>query len=183
MILRLQAAFGGLVTGSAVTAVLLAFPLQARGEAQTVEPRVDATESLQTLLSCSRVADNDERLDCFDKAAEAVEKARMAGDLLVADRDELAAQRKADFGGASDRGPFPGAPEVNEVSFILQSVRKTSGGLFILVMEDGSVWQQTESAILRIPRPGAKVLVESGALGSFRASINGGKIFRVKRIR
>jgi hypothetical protein len=158
--------------------------LHAAAQAQEADRQSgDSTGLLNSLLECRALVEPAARLACYDAAAAAVSTARSSGDLLVADRTKVKAEREVNFGGAADRGPWDDEPEVKERTFVVKSLQQTPGMLFIFVMEDGSVWQQTESVIMRRPKPGDQVLVKSGAMGGFMAKVNEGRQFRIKRVR
>jgi len=55
-------------------------------------------------------------------------------------------------------------------------------GNWILRMQDGAVWRQTDGAVLsRDPRPGSVVVIKKAALGSFMMDIDGQPAVRAHR--
>lgn len=165
-----------------LTCAGMAVPLAAQDAAREAQTG-DSTALVNRLLECRAITDAQARLACFDTAAVGVATARSSGDLLIADRTEVQATRETNFGARADRGPWADEPEVKERTFVVKSLQQTQGMLFIFVMEDGSVWQQTESVIMRRPKPGDQVLVKAGAMGGFMGKVNDGRQFRIKRVR
>ena len=54
-------------------------------------------------------------------------------------------------------------------------------GRWALTLDDGATWVQTDGAYINTPKPGAKVHIKRGALGSYLANVNGGLGFKVRR--
>lgn len=152
---------------------------QASGSGSAVE---DAPEQLSALLACRALGDDDDRLECFDRAARQVADAKESGDLLVADRDTVEAEREARFGATSSSGPWLGESALTEKTYRVRTARLSPTRLYVFTMEDGSVWQQLESISMRPPQEGDEVLIKAGVMGSFRATIKGRRPMRIKRV-
>ena len=57
-------------------------------------------------------------------------------------------------------------------------------GLYTLIMEDDAVWTQIDTTRLpRQPKPGQKVKIKTATMGSYFATIDGGRTIRMKRDR
>jgi hypothetical protein len=102
--------------------------------------------------------------------------------LLVADRDAVAKQREARFGATAGSPSWQDDGELTEKTYRLRSTRISPTRLYTFAMEDGSVWQQLETISMRPPKAGDEVKIKAGVMGSFRATINGGRPMRVKRL-
>jgi hypothetical protein len=142
---------------------------------------------VQHLLDCRKVADNAERLACYDKAAAAMESATSSGDLVSIDLEQRRAARRQSFGfilpslGFLERGETEG--ELNHITATAKTAYRNSEGKWTVVLEDGATWQQLEAGELgRTPRQGSKVEISKGMLGSFFMTIDGQGAGKAKRI-
>jgi len=141
---------------------------------------------VQSVLDCRKVADNAERLACFDKAAAVMDSATASGDLVALDREQRRAARRQAFGFALptlsflDRGEK--TEEANRISATVAEASQDPYGKWIIRLDDGAVWVQTEPEILaRRPHKGSIVVITKGTLGSFFMSIGGESAGKAKR--
>lgn len=118
----------------------------------------NASQRLAALLECRALADSAGRLACFD---------REAGDLAT-NPVELQAS---------------GEDRIDNLESAVRTATATPFGKYRLTLEDGTVWMQVDGAPMREPRPGQRVTISSGALGSYMAKVEGGRAFRVRRER
>ena len=130
------------------------------------------------LAACRAITDPTERLACYDKEAGALVTATQAGDVSVVDRAEVRKARKSLFGFSMPNLPFfSGDDSANDASDTLETtVSKASGigyGKFrITIAEGNAVWETTESySTMHEPRPGDKVSIKRGPLGSYMLRI------------
>lgn len=72
--------------------------------------------------------------------------------------------------------------EVNEIRTTIVSARTAGYNRWSMTLADGSEWVMIESRADLDPRKGDAIRIVRAALGSFRASIRGGTLIRVKRI-
>ena len=80
------------------------------------------------------------------------------------------------FGGDED--------EINEIDTVIRSVSIDRSGKYTLVMDDDAVWVQIDTTKLpRQPKPGQKVHIKTATMGSYFATIEGGRAIRLKRDR
>jgi len=147
-----------------------------------------APPALFTALSeCRTVTEDAARLSCYDLATSKIEAALSRNELYVVDQKQVRDTRKTLFGlPLPDLGLFGGDAEdknrVTEVELVVRSAQSTPDG-WRMMMEDGSVWAQTDGQMLgRGPSPGTKVVVKHGSLGSFKASVGGQPSVKVKRL-
>ena len=147
----------------------------------------EAPAVLQSLLDCRTVTPDAARLACYDKAAAAVQSATTSGDLVSLDRQQRRAARRQAFGFSLpsfsflDRGEKPGG--LSHITATATSVGRNALGLWVVHLDDGSTWEQTESVELgRSPRAGSKVSISKGMLGSFFMTIDGEGAGRARRI-
>lgn len=167
-------------------AALLAGALAASGAA--AQPKAEGRAALvQTLSDCRKVADDTARLACYDSAAAALEQAEAKGDIVVVDREQARTVRRQAFGfqlpslSMFERGEEK--ETVDNVSGKIAQARQDGSGKWILRLEDGAVWQQVDVQELSLyPKPGQSVTVRKATLGSFLASVEGRRAFRVRRV-
>jgi hypothetical protein len=137
------------------------------------------------LRACAKIADNSGRLACFDR-----EIARLSG----ADPSDqqsavvsLAPEEK--FGLSGQRLQQLEAkepahrPEIKELHAHIVRTSPGSYGHEVFELDNGQVWQQTETKSDFTIRTGDAVTIDSGALGSFWLSLSAHQATRVKRLR
>jgi hypothetical protein len=138
---------------------------------------------------CRQMTDATQRLACYDSAAAALVKATTAGDVSVVDRSEVRRVRRSLFGFSMPRLPFfsgdTTADETqNRLESTITSVQALNNGYFRIVIADNkAVWETTDSNIsFDPPRPGQKITILRGPLGSYFLRINGQVGVRGKRV-
>jgi hypothetical protein len=128
--------------------------------------------------------------------ADAVEKR----DVVVADRDQVTKARRSLFGialpsfnlfgaGKDDANSKDSKDETDELGALkeieatLQSARPGPGRNWRFVLDDDSVWLQTDGRIFpRDPRAGMKIRIRRAAIGTFLANVDGQIAVRVRRL-
>jgi hypothetical protein len=144
-------------------------------------------QAYRDLVGCRAVAEPQARLACYDRQVAQIEQATAAGDVVIADR---AAVRQARmglfgfrlpslniFGGGDDRD------EPNELETTITSVSHLGYGALRLTLADGAVWEQTDSETLGLaPKSGSRIRIRPGALGAYRANIDGQPAIKVRRV-
>jgi hypothetical protein len=160
--------------------------LAAGGAAAASAPVSVGTPALvQRLMDCRSIAAADQRLACFDRETAAMAGAIQAKNLVFVDREKARAAKRSLFGfSIPDFGGIFGGGD-DDVKQIESTIRKAGhnpeGGLLI-TLADGSIWSQTDDYQGLDPRPGKKVIVKRGTLGSFWLSIPGQTGIKVKRV-
>jgi hypothetical protein len=149
-------------------------------------PPAASPKVVQSLLDCRKIQEDAARLACYDKATADVASATASGDLVSIDREQRKAARRQSFGFALPTLSFLDHGEKGEdadrITATAKSAYLNSLGQWVVVLEDGAVWRQTEvSDIGRQPRAGSKVVISRGALGSFFMTIDGQGAGRAKR--
>jgi hypothetical protein len=142
--------------------------------------------AVQAVLDCRKIADNGERLACYDKAANAMEQAEATGDLVSVDREQRRAARHQAFGLALptlsflDRGEKP--EEVDRISATVASASQDPYGKWTIRLDDGAVWRQIDDNTLdHPPHHGSTAEIRRGLLGSFTMKIDGQFPIKVHR--
>lgn len=153
------------------------------------KPDDNASRVVEELAACRTIVEPMARLACFDRTATALVTARDNKSIVVVDRAEVRKVNRSLFGfalpnlnlfGKDDPADEPPIPEING-----KIVKSTLIGrdLFALTLEDGTVWRMNESLGRYPPNDGDKIRIVRGALGSFRATIAGGRYIQVNRVR
>ena len=149
-------------------------------------------ESFEALVRCRAVAGDAARLACFDSAAAALQAAQERRDLVVVDRQQVREGRRRLFGLALPRIPIFGGGDddatdedaVTTVEGVVASASQDGLGHWVVALQDGAVWMQVDNNTLALrPRPGQRVVINRGALGSFMMRVNNQPGFRVRRSR
>ena len=165
----------------AAACLSLAAPVAAKaiddaGE-RTSRPRV-----IQQLYDCRAIADAAQRLACFDRQVAELATAEERKQVRVADKEEVERARRGLFGFSIPRIGLFGGEEIESVELAVRSARTDQSGKWVMRMEDGSTWVQTDTRPLRrAPKAGQKVKIRSAALGSYFANVEGQTAIRVKR--
>ena len=140
---------------------------------------------LSEVLSCRTITDPGQRLDCFDKAAGALQAAQAAGEVQVITRAEVEKVRRDSFGfnipslPAFTSGVGNRAEKTQRVTEPVTSV-VSSGGRLRITLANGSVWVQIDDKSVRARNPVSAEIFEA-ALGSYKMKLDGGLAFRVRR--
>lgn len=175
----------------AVAVFLAAACLAPAAAAQAQEPRAAL---VQTLADCRKVADSAARLACYDAAAAALDTAEQKGEVVVVDRERAEKVRRQAFGfslpsldifdrpaRAAAGGP---PPALERVTAVLAAARQRPDGKWILELEDGAVWTQTDSETFRRPvKKGDPVEIRRATMGGYFINVAGQRALRVTRSR
>lgn len=164
-----------------VALALAAVPKAALAEEEAPPP----PQIFNDLVACRAIADDGERLACYDAQVAALQTAQQDESILVVDREEVRQAERTLFGIRIPDIRLFGGGEENGVDQIEATITAVGGGgrrPWSFRLDDGSLWVQIDSEILsRDPRPGQPIVIRRAALGSFRAEINGMRPIRVSR--
>jgi transcriptional regulator of heat shock response len=135
--------------------------------AATVESTAPTLQ--QELVRCRAVVNEGARLRCYDVIALSTEGAALAPEV-------------AGTFGLPVREPGLSAQSA-VLDGVIRSASVTVEG-WVVVLEDGSVWRQIDSARNAVePVPGGRVTIRRAALGSYRLSFSRNAGFKVRRIK
>lgn len=166
--------------------VAVACAVVGAGTAQAAKPvQVGTPAQVERLMACRGIAAPDQRLACFDRETVAMSQAIASKDLVFVDREKARAASRSLFGFSvpSFGGIFGGDDdEIKEIESTIRSTGRNADGGWIIYLADGSAWSQTDDWPGLDPRPGKKVIVRRGMLGSFRLLIPGQNGIKVKRV-
>jgi len=168
----------------AIAAVTVAAPAMGKDKNKpTPSPFVTAIDR------CRQITDAMQRLACYDSASNALVSAANSGTVAVVDQNEIRKARHSLFGFTLPKIPFfAGDNTANEVQRQLEStitaVRPLNNGYYrVVIADNNAVWETTDSNIsFDAPRPGQKITIIRGPLGSYFLRINGQVGVRGRRI-
>ncbi len=180
--------FTGLFSATTVVATGLCSPAVAqeidRRKALTAPPAI-YTE----LVACKDIAEPATRLACYDEKVTALQTAQTTNQVVIADREQVREARRGLFGLTLPRiklfdGDGDEGDQIDAIDGIIQSARTIRNGKWVIRLEDGAVWQQTDTprGSMRDPKTGDSITIQRAALGSFMAKVNDGRAFKVTRI-
>jgi len=163
--------------------LLLAAPALSRPKKITEGP---PPAQVTTLLNCRTIADNAQRLACYDGAAATIGEAVAKRDLVVMDRESVKKTKRGLFGFSIPNlgifGDDDDEVEIKQIEGTIVSTGFNADGGYIFRLADGSRWTQIDSKPFAVPpRNGDKVVVKKGALGSYFLTVAGLPGVKVKR--
>lgn len=143
---------------------------------------------IEALTKCRAQTDADLRLDCYDAAVGVLVDASAQGNIVVVDQEEAKRTRRSLFGFNLPKLPFfsgdkSAEEDQDQISAKVTSVRALPYGRWQMKIEDGALWETTEtSSVVDDPRPGQTVVIKRGPLGSYMIRIDGQRALRAKRV-
>ena len=142
--------------------------------------------ALDALSACRSITESAARLACYDAAAGRLDEAEKTGEIVVVDRKQAGEVRRQAFGFALPSlalfDKAEGAEKIDRVESVLKAARQGADGKWILQLENGAVWRQTDAdGPARTPRLGMTVTVRAASMGSYLVSVDGQAGFRAKR--
>jgi hypothetical protein len=172
-----------LVAAAAVLGVACAGAATAQGHRNaSAEP----PEAFGRVVQCRSIAAADERLACFDREVAAMEAARASGQLVAIDRQQVRRTRRSLFGlTLPDLNVFgdDSDEEARSVETTIRSARQGPDGRWVIQLEDGARWAQTDDHDFAIyPRAGQPIRIRRAAMGSYLANVNNQSAIRVRRV-
>lgn len=145
-------------------------------------------DPLAPLKTCQAESDAMARLACYDAAVKDIVAASDQGELRVIDAEAVRKTRRGLFGfSLPDLGIFGGGddePEFSSIETSVTSVRYSTPRSFTFRIEEGNALWEVPDAPRRLLtiKPGYKVLIEKGALGSYFIRFNDWPGVRGRRI-
>lgn len=138
---------------------------------------------LSTISRCRQIPDSGGRLACFDAAAAALAD---VGEVAIVSRTDVARNQRSLFGfNVETLNPFSvdgRQPDLQSISATLTSVRDLGRGVWLLTLDDGSVWRLTDSVEPAFStRRQYPVTVRRAAMGSYLMKVGNFPPFRVRR--
>ncbi|MCW1382212.1 hypothetical protein OLX02_05210 [Novosphingobium sp. KCTC 2891] len=138
----------------------------------------------QAVADCRQLTADAERLACYDRNVATMVSARENHDLVVADRATLRETKKGLFGFTLPKLKLFGNTEgedIQEIETTISLVRPAKDGYAVFTLADGARWKQTDGG-KSWAKPGDKIRIKRGALGSFMANVGNAAAVRVMRL-
>lgn len=164
-------------------ALLLGTTVQAKEK-----PPVPGSELMGKLSACRKIADRDQRLDCFDRETASIDEAIARKDIVVVDREAVRETRKSLFGFELPKLPFlnggdkdEAEPEQKEITAKIATASAIGNGRWQITLDNGAIWQTTESSPILDPRAGDTVRIHRAAMGSYFINVSGQRGVRARR--
>lgn len=174
---------------AAVAAAILTATAMGGVDARARKDVAAATpDVVRRLVDCRTQADPAQRLACYDREAAALNQAVEARDVVIADKAEMKTARRGLFGFKLPSLNIFGDgreedDEVSEISSTVAAARPIAGVGWRITLADGAVWEQISTdELVMDPRVGDKVTIRRGALGSYRANIDGQRGVKMRRV-
>lgn len=151
----------------------------------------DLPAGVKRVLDCRGVQPDPARLACYDAAVAELGKLISTGQVVSVDQEQVSKVRRQAFGfRLPSLDIFPKgsgaakAPEIDQVSGVVELARQGADGKWIIRLEDGAVWTQIDSEKpVRWPKKGSKVEIRKASMGSYFMNIDGQRALRVERTR
>lgn len=174
---------------SAVLALAAMAGLGHEAASAQAPPRPTAGANLvNAVTACRSIEDAARRLACYDEAATRLTQAVGRNDLVVLDREDVRQTRRSLFGFHLPRLAIfgGGAREVqetpDEITATVAAASNIGYDKYRIRLEDGAVWQTTESsASITPPHAGSTVVIRRGAMGNYFMRIDGQRGLRAMR--
>jgi len=168
----------GLIISAAV-----AFAVAASGSADA-KGREDPS-SYQALMNCRTITNSAERLACYDAKAAALDGAEKAGDVVIADREQLRETSKGLFGFGALKLPIIGTRSnletPDQIEAKIAGARSLGYGKWEIALDNNMRWRTTEP-VPSDPRIGDPVVIRAGAFTSFFIRVRGARGVRGLRV-
>lgn len=180
--------FANSVAGRAGAVLLLAATVGA-GPVLAAPPP-DKAAVVQAISDCRAIKEDAARLACYDKAAGAFEQAQSKGDVVVVTREHVQQVRRQAFGFSLPSldvfGAF-GGPKKGEgfdrLTLEIREAHPGRDGHWVFQGAEGVTWRQTDDQeFFKDPKPGARMVITHGAIGSFFCEVQGLGTFRCARV-
>lgn len=168
--------------------IFATFVLAAQPASAKKKPEGPPPKQLTDLVSCRSIADNAQRLACYDQAAGAIDTALSTNEIVAFDKQGVREKKKGLFGfGISNLGIFgddDDEVQVSEIEGVLAGVGHNRDGGLLFILKDSTQWSQIDSKALAFdPDPGSKLIVKRAALGSYVLRVEGFPGVKVKRVK
>ena len=169
--------------------ILIAFSVVCGSPAAFADPKISAVEAM---LACRSIDEESDRLLCMDGAMSGLETAFPRAAMTPEERtvqDEKVAEQEAEMAVAAFGGEQfnqDSKKELKEIKDIIAVASLTHNKKALIVLENGHVWRQLDADTTRVrikKAAGKPVVVKRQVLGSHMMKIDGGRGFKVRRVK
>jgi hypothetical protein len=155
---------------------------------------------LDQVYACANIADEAQRLACYDGAVGRLREAQNSGNLVAVDREQAQQVDREAFGfslpslgrlfggGRNDSNASaaavarPGFERIDELDLVVERVVRRGDGTALFIMSNGQSWSQIDDENPRNVRAGGHVTIRRATLGSYLMHVDaGGPALRVRR--
>ena len=170
---------------------MAAIAVAAAGPSAVAAKKAEPASSplVNAIEACRQIADPTQRLACYDRSAGALVEAARTGEVKVVDRGQVRQVRRSLFGYSMPKLPFfsgddSAADTPDELETTIKAAREIGYGRYRIVLTEGdAIWETTEDSIsLREPKPGQKITIRRGPMGSYFVRINGQRSVKGRRV-
>lgn len=154
---------------------------------------------LDQVYACANIADETQRLACYDGAVGRLREAQTSGNLVAVDRGQAQEMEREAFGfslpslsrifggGGGNRdsasASAPAFEQIDEIRMQIASVVHRRNRPSTFTMTNGQVWVQIDDEVARNVRDGGAVTIRRASFNSYLMSVEaGGPAIRVRRV-
>lgn len=171
-----------LTSALALAGLAMAGPLAAKTQPLAAAP---PPKIFVDVIQCRSIADNAERLACFDRSVGTLATAQANKEVYVADKEAMQEARRGLFGfnlpNVKIFNDDDMAKDVSSIeSTIVAAVPGSKG--YIFTLKDGARWMQTDGAYMDKPKSGATIRIKRASFGSYFGQIGKNPGVRVERL-
>lgn len=147
----------------------------------------DPPAAIRSLGACRGIAENAQRLACYDREAGALLQSVERKETVVLDKQAVDQTKRSLFGFTLPKLPFFGGKAGKEdeafsqIDTPIMTIRSIGYGKFRFTIEDGALWETTEG-INAFPKVGQKVLIKKGLMGSYFIKFDGARSVKGMRV-
>lgn len=153
-----------------------------------IAQNTNADTILGKLYACSDIADPNARLACFDKGIESLKQGEKSKEIVILDKTEVKAAKKAAFGFAMPKIKIfdddDAKAKNNALEVTVLNIGRQGPYPLIRTSEDQEWLVLEEEEIQLFTKPPYKAKIKSASLGSFLLQFEGrNKSYRVRRVK
>lgn len=133
--------------------------------------------SMDRVLACADITNAVARLECFDRSVAAARAPATSAAPVVAPSTVEVLPKEQEK---------PQARAEDTVQAHITGARKASGGLYLIMLDNGQTWRHEQGSMEPYLKVGEAVTIRRGTLGSYRLTLDSGNAknwVRVTRIR
>lgn len=148
--------------------------------------------STAAVYACAGTEDDAARLACYDAAVGRLKAAEEAGEITTITREEVENVQRDTFGLSFPSLPAIAMPrlggngdddgQLDSITFAVANIERNPYDKAVVTLENGQVWIQTDGGMFSI-RGIEEAEIQRAAFGSFKMKLDGGRAFRVRRLR